>query len=140
MWGAEVDGGLTMEVITAATDRSSVGDDAEASGWREFGFVQVEGRTVVSSWSPLILPEHERERRYSEANRIGSGYAVDLVGHIKRYPDRADRLVEVMREMVAAGDWGGVEIGFCSALAGYIAEGRVQHSADFVIIDLRRAA
>jgi hypothetical protein len=109
--------------------------DEEARCWRELGFVD-----GGCSWAPLRVPEAEQARRHGEACRIGALYALDAIGHLKRFPHNPDRLVDLLRHMVLAGRWSAVEIGFAFALSDYLARGRITVAEDFEVVDLRRAA
>lgn len=109
---------------------------SEPSQWRSLGFVDPAEVGVRSNWSPVVLSGAD-DRVYAQASRMGALYALDVVGHLRRFPDNPDRLVDLIGEIVAAGRWTAVEIGFVSALAEYLADARIWVTAADVV-DLRR--
>jgi hypothetical protein len=119
---------------------ASFDDDDELHAWLAMGFVEAKDGEVASSWAPLELSAADERRRYAEACWVGMGYAVDAIAHLKAFPDNPRRFVDLTRELVARGRWTAVEIGFFSALASYLAEGRIQLARGFEVVDLRPAA
>ena len=101
--------------------------------WRNMSFVRCQGTKTAIQWPPVELTGQDKDLVRGAACVIGNQCALDLIGHIKSHSKNygGDRLLNVAQEIVKRGEWGGLEIGFFSALGNFMAWGRVQTSADF---------
>jgi len=101
--------------------------------WRNMSFVRCQDTKTTIQWPPVELTGEDKDLVRGAACTIGNRCALDLIGHIKSHSKNygGDRLLDVAREIVKRGEWGGLEIGFFSALGNFMARGRVPTSADF---------
>ncbi len=101
--------------------------------WESMSFVRFQGDKAVIQWPPVELTGQDKDLVRGAACVIGNHCALDLIGHIKSHSRNfgGDRLLDIAQEIVKRGEWGGLEIGFFSALGNFIARGRVRTSAAF---------
>ncbi len=110
--------------------------------WRNMSFVRCQNTKTAILWPPVELTGEDGGLVRGAACTIGNHCALDLIGHIKSHSKHygGDRLLGIAQEIVKRGEWGGLEIGFFSALGNFIARGRIPTSADFDAVLITAAA
>ena len=86
--------------------------------WREMGFTSGEKYgedNAAYYWNPAQITGND-VIAYSAKSRLGSSYALDLIGHMRRFPGDTP-FSDVMKEIVKRGQWTALEIGFFETLA-----------------------
>ena len=118
---------MTTQIQTAAA-ASSNKDIAreESEDWRQLSFLRVENGEIVEYWAPAEVKGVSEDNAYIAECSLGGHYALEVIGHMRRYADRfdGDYLLPVIASIVERGKWSGVEIGFFAALSQYITWGR----------------
>lgn len=118
---------------TAPETTTDAGDDLrylfpERAAYCELPFVEADDKGHVKShWSPPVVGQTEDGRSHAAECDMGTTLALNLITYLRGYPrDNSDsNLAGVAEAIVKRGKWGGIEIGFFSALGNFIESGRV---------------
>ena len=96
--------------------------------WRDLDFVQDKGVLEPSdSWAPREIPIDADAKGYKTACNVGVIYCLEMLAYMFSHPevDKRDVISHVVHSAIERGQWGGVEIGFFSALGEYVLDGEV---------------
>ena len=103
--------------------------------WRNLDFVKSGEGMKTDAWAPptISVTDDGQAKGYATANDIGALYALQLVAHMRDFPDMDAKsaLLHVLADMVKHGQWEGVEIGFASGLADILVDGCVKLSVGY---------
>ena len=105
----------------------------EDKQWKQMPFFRLEDGKIVDHWAPTEINGASEDHVYTAECAVGQHYALELIDHTRTYAEHFDEewLTPIFRDMVKRGNWGGVELGFVSALGEYIAWGHLKLFGDF---------